>query len=166
MEDTRIGSSPAIFADSLIPSETINELLEPLQVAILLGANIPVLIGTYGYLLFEGPSPLMRQNMIHGVFQSFEAAERRQAQLLLDRCMPNFGPWQVGAKEYLELPPWQARKAEYVNSHPPKAIILWAKENNISQAMGGGFSIECVSVLPDAELKAELTLHPVLGKHS
>jgi len=70
----------------LIPSETIDDLLAPLHVAILLGAEVSALVGTYGYILLVMPFTRNPADMeIHGIFQTEDAAKRRHAQIIVNR---------------------------------------------------------------------------------
>ena len=79
------GLSPAVDTH-LTSFETIDDLLEPLHVAILLGAEVSALVGTYGYILLVMPFTRNPADMeIHGIFQTEDAAKRRHAQIIVNR---------------------------------------------------------------------------------
>lgn len=148
MDETRIDSNTVGAGAS--STNTIDDLLEPLQVAIILGAEVPVPVGAYGFVLFVEHS-LGLNGKILGYFQSEESAERYLANYLLNMKGRSSGPWDYdhGLPDASEL----VRQKEYLLTHDYKDIIKWFKDDPRSSAQK--YRIEKFFVTPETPLALE-----------
>lgn len=124
----------------LIPSETINDFLEPLQVTILLGADIPALAGTYTFSLTILNPRLVPGGELLGCFQTQNDAERYLANYFLNIKEHEVGPWAECKDSSPHLPIRRdqpnnsqrhllAIKKEYLLDHDYKDILKWIRDN-------------------------------------
>lgn len=116
---------------------TIRELLEPVEVAILLGAEIPALVGTYGYVLSECYGWHVDQHDVEsyekveiiGIFPSQEEAEVCFAERNIAAWqMPSRGPW-LDDPILKDLPTLAAQKEGYLKKHSYRDFLAWWNNN-------------------------------------
>lgn len=80
-------------AGAIIKSNTILELIEPVKVAILLGAEIPVIDGSYGWVLVITNKEDLSSRCL-GIFASEDEAYKHLVWDLIDSRAFGNKPWQ------------------------------------------------------------------------